>query len=420
MEEPVQYPPPEEGHLLDFLIVLVKYSRSILLVSVAATVFTYLVLFVSPNQYTARTCILPPQTNASLAGNIVDSLGIVNSPASAGGLGYMGSMLGLKSPGDLYVGMMESDGICDRIIRRFNLRKVYKEDYIENVRRTLRSGADIKCEKEGLISIKVMDEDPVRAANLANAFAEELDNVMQEISRTEAKNYLVFLDHEKEKASLRLANAEEALRTFSEKSSVIQIDSQTKGMIEYIANLRATIDAKEVQKEILQKRATPRNYDMINLDTEIKGLKEKLRSAETQREYVGDVCLGTSKVPNLTLEYMRLFREAKFRENIYQLYGRLLELAHIDAVRNVGMIQYVNRATVPERRSNRRLMPSLLAGFVVFFMMIGLSFVRDYSEKIKTNEEDAQRLAIFLAYLQPYTQAFAKVKDFFKRKKSTD
>ena len=129
------------------------------------------------------------------------------------------------------------------------------------------------------------------------------------------------------KPVLPLPSAEEALRSFSEKTNVLQIDAQTKGMLEYIASLRANIDAKEVEVKVLQQQATPSNFDLIRLETEVRGLKDKLRAAETKMDpnCVGDVCLPTSKVPALGLEYLRLFRETKYQDNIYQLYCKLAE-----------------------------------------------------------------------------------------------
>jgi tyrosine-protein kinase Etk/Wzc len=422
MKDPVKPTLDEEIYLegdkrpLDYLIFLAKYSRSILWVSAAATILTYLILFILPNKYTAQACIMPPQENISMASTVLSNIGIVNSPTNTGQLGGLKSLIAMRTPSDIFAAMMESDGIYDRIIRRFNLSEVFKENILENLRKKLKKIAKIKASREGLIYIEVTDENPKQAAELANGFPEELDNLMVNISQTEAKNYVIFLEQERSKASINLTKAEEALRGFSEKSSVLQIDAQTKGMIEYIANLRANIDAKEVQMLILQKQATQRNYDTVRLETEIKGLKEKLRAAESQAECVGDVCIATSKVPALGLKYLRLYREAKYRETVYELYKKLLELAYIDAARNVGTIQYVHRATVPEKRSNKRASPSIIVGFVTFFLMIGISSVREYSEKVKANEEEAQQWAILQGYLQPYQQFLAKTKNFFKRK----
>ena len=187
-----------------------------------------------------------------------------------------------------------------------------------------------------MIAIEVTDKDPKRAAEMANAFAEELDKLLQGLAVQEAKSRLAFLEKERLQTNQNLTKAENALRTFSEQNSVIQIDTQTRGVLEYIARLRAEIDAKEVRVQVMRQQATPYNYDVVRLETEIKGLRDKLASAEKQYDQAcaGDVCLTTAKVPALGLEYMRLYREVKFQDALYQLYTKMVELARLDMVKD--------------------------------------------------------------------------------------
>ena len=183
------------------------------------------------------------------------------------------------------------------------------------------------------------------------------------MAHQEASERLAFLEKERVQATNNLAKAEEALRTFSEKNSVLQIDAQTRGAIEYIAKLRGEIDAKEVQIQVLRQQATPFNYDVVRLETESKGLKEKLRTAETQYgDCVSNVCLPSSKAPAIGLEYLRLFREAKFQESLYLLYVKLVETARMDMARNFAVIQVLDPGIPPQKKSNKRLFPALLAG----------------------------------------------------------
>jgi len=115
-----------------------------------------------------------------------------------------------------------------------------------------------------------------------------------------------------------------------------------------------------VQIQVLRQQATPSNYDVIRLETELKGLKDKLRTSEAQWDQVcaGDVCLPSSKVPALGLEYIRLYREAKFQEGLYQLFTKMAEIARLDMVKDVTVIQVLDRAKPPERRSNKRVIPT--------------------------------------------------------------
>ncbi len=417
-----------EIQLLDYLIVLAKHSRMIISSSALVTVLTYLILFSLPNKYTSTARLLPPQQNLSLSGQILDSLGItsVSGGAATGGLGGMAaSMLGLKTPADLYVGILTDDAISDRIIDRFKLREYYSSSWfpikapIEDIRKKLKKRAEITAGKDGLIVIEVTDEDPRRAAEMANAFTSELDDLLREMARKEAKSYLAFLEKEREQTNKNLAMAEEALRGFSEQTSVLQIDAQTRGMLEYIASLRATIDAKEVQIKVLRQQASPSNYDVMLLETELKGLKEKLRDIDIQTNHnsAGETCLTTSKVPSLGLEYFRIVREAKYQEVIYQMYSKLVELARMDAARNISVIQSVGQAIPAEKRSNRRLLPSILAGFGTGFLMILWAFVLEWKQQIESRESE-DRLDLLQEYLQPYKQGFSTLKNLLRFRKN--
>jgi tyrosine-protein kinase Etk/Wzc len=407
MAEPGSAPlPEEEMHLVDYLLVLAKYSRMIMVTSLTVTVAAYSFFFLHPNRYTATARLLPPQQNLTLSAQLLESLGGSFTPGtmgSAGSSSAVSGLLGLRSPSDLYVGMIKSDTVCDGIIERFHLCKLYRTRSLEDARKKLRQNARVSTSrKEGLIIIAATDTAPRRAADLANAFGGELDKLLKRLVVQEAQDRLAFLEKERRQASLNLIRAEEALRTFSEQNSVVQIDTQTRGMLEYIARLRAQIDSKEVQKQVLCQQATPLNYDVVRLETELKGLKEKLRAAETQwdQSCVGDVCLPTVKTPGLGLEYLRLFREAKFQEGLYQLFTKMAEIARLDMAKNVAVVQFLDRALPPGRRSNQRLKPALLAGLVTFILMVFAAFGRERWQRARA--EKPQSFTQLSHYLAPW------------------
>jgi tyrosine-protein kinase Etk/Wzc len=412
MNRPVNHTSPNDAEvpLLDYLIVLAKYSRMIIIASVAVTVAAYLILFILPNKYTATARLLPPQENLTMSAQLLDSLGGRVSPgAGPGGPGgSMGGMaaglLGLRSAGDLYVAIATSNTALDHIITRFHLKKFYDAKYLEDARKLLRQNAKINLnKKDGVIVVEVTATSPKLAAEIANAFTEELDRLLQGFAVQEAKGRLAFLEQERLQTGQNLVKAEESLRSFSEKNSVLQLDTQTKGAIEYIARLRAEIDSKEISIQVLRQQATPLNYDVVRMETEIKGLKEKLHAAESQWENcVSDVCLPTSKAPTLGLEYLRLFREAKFQESLYQLFNKMVEIARLDMVRNVAVVQVLDPANPPERRSNKRLMPALVCGMITFLVMIFVAFGMEYRQNMEHSDEDLQRLAVLTGYLRPW------------------
>jgi tyrosine-protein kinase Etk/Wzc len=245
---------------------------------------------------------------------------------------------------------------------------------------------------------------------MANAFADELDKLLQGLATQEARGRLAFLEKERDQANQNLTKAENALRSFSEQHNVIQIDTQTRGVLEYTARLRAEIDAKEVQIQVMRQHATRFNYDMVKLETEVKGLKDKLKMAEKQYDptCVDDVCLTTDKVPALGLEYLRLYREVKFQNALYQLYSKVVELARMDMVKDFSVVQVVDQGLPPEERSNKRLLPALLAGFATGFMMVFFAFILEFWQKAEANEENSRRLRALRNNLQQWVHPFRR------------
>lgn len=411
--------PDDEVNLLDYLIVLAKHSRMIIFVSVAVTILTYGYLFCKPNTYTAKALLLPPKQNLTLSGQLLDSLGGRVSPGAGGAGGLASSLLGLKSSGVMYVAIMHSDPVLNHIITRFHLMELYKTKYLEDARKALSKGAKITHDKkDDIITIEVTGTNSKLAAEMANAFIEELERLLQSLAVQEAKERLAFLEKERLRASQNMTKAEEAVRHFSEQNSVLQIDTQTRGAIEYIARLRADIDAKEVSMQVLRERATPLNYEVVRVEAEIKGLKEKLRGAESQMaNCVSDVCLPTSKTPGLAMEYLNLFREAKFQEGLYQLYSKLVEVAHLDMVRDVAVVQVLAPAMPPDKKSNKRALPAMMGGILAFFMMSVVAFGREHMQKMQNSEDDMQRLSVLKNYLKPWRNILTRMKNLFCFKK---
>jgi len=405
----------DELHMLDYVITLAKYSRMIIFSSLAATVLAFLIAFILPNKYTATGRILSPQQNYTLSGQILDMLGGGNSSGASSSSMAMGGMAALlgKTPGDFYVAMLKSNTVLDNVISRFNLMALYKAKNIENARDILLKNTEIKVAKESdIIVISFTNNNPRLSAEIANAFIEELDKLLQGISIQEAKSRLVFLEKERLQTSQNLTKAEESLRLFSEKNNVLQIDTQTRGALEYIARLRAEIDAKEVSIKVLRQQATPFNYDVVRLETEVAGLKEKLHTAEVQQaNCYSNVCIPTDKAPSLGLEYFRLFRDFKYQDGLYQLLSKLVEIARMDMVRNILVVRVVDTAKKPSRKSNSRLIPGLIFGIITIMLMIVVAFILEHAEHLQ--KDDIYRFSLIKHYLHPWESMFIKIKNVF-------
>src|SRR5450759_3657918 len=191
----VQQPtsPDDEINLLDLLIVLAKHKKMIMLVTFAAALVAIGISLLMPNIYTGTSKILPPQSSQSSSVNAI-------MLAQLGGLtGAAGAALGLKDPNALYLAMLKSRNIMEKIVRHFDLQTVYEEKTMTDALKELEKESTITSGKDGIIIVEVDDKDPQRAANLANAYIEELNKLMQTFALTVSQRkclhqFIEFLD----------------------------------------------------------------------------------------------------------------------------------------------------------------------------------------------------------------------------------
>ncbi len=345
----------DEGsvNLLDLALVLAAHKRFILLCGFLAAVVTAIVVLIIPIMFTATTTMLPPQRENS-ASALLGQLGGLASLAGGGGGGLSGA-LGLKNPADLYIGLLQSETVADGIIDRFHLMRVYKAKRVSDVRAALKSATKIVAEKSSLISISVKDHDPQRAAAIANAYIEELHGLMSHLSVTEAAQRRVFFHQQLEVEKNGLADAEVALEKTEQTTGIIQPQGQAQAVIATIMSLRAQISANEVELVALRTSATDQNSQVITLQSQIAGLRAQLADFEKGHPgaaaVAGNVLTPTSQVPAASLEYIRKMRDVRYHETLYEFMARQYEMARVDEAKQSQMIQVVDPALVPDRRS---------------------------------------------------------------------
>ena len=207
--------------LLDTALVLASRKKFILKTALIFTILTLIFVFVIPVDYTSKAAIMPPQKQNS-ASALLGELGGL-AALSGGGLGGSAAgMLGLKKPGDLYIGLLQSETIQDAIVRQFDLMHVYRDKRLSDARKDLKSNSKIRSEKSSLISIAVEDHSPTRAAAIANAYISQLHELMSHLAISDAAQRRIFFEQEVNEEKKRLADAEEALVRTEQKTGIIQ------------------------------------------------------------------------------------------------------------------------------------------------------------------------------------------------------
>jgi len=385
----------DEIGLLDLALVLAKHKALVLGLPFGAAVVAAIVSLLMTPVYTGIARVLPPQQSQSTAAALLGNLGAV--------AGIAGGSLGIKNPHDLYAGMLKSRSVADRLIERFKLREAYDADTADDARKALEKRTHITVGKDGIIVIEAEDEDPKQAAAMANAYVEELDRLNDTLAVTEASQRRLFFEKQLRLAKDGLADAEVSLRKTQEKTGLIKLDEQGKAIIEAVAGLRAQIAVREVQLGAAMRTfATESNPDYVRMREELSGMRAQLARLEKSAPGgEGGILVPTGKVPEAGLEYVRRLREVKYGEAMFELIARQYELARLDEAKNSSIIQSLDRAVPPERRTSpKRALITVLTAVVALLVAVLAAFVREAMEKTRRDPEGAQRLDLLRAYLR--------------------
>ena len=385
----------DEINLLDLAIVILKRKRFIIKFTLIVAVITALISLILPSIYRAETKMLPPQTSSStgMAAQLLSQLG--------GAAGALGGIAPIKTSGALFTELLKSNSVLDRVIDRFDLIKLYKTKTRENARNLLLKSLKAEEDKKsGLISVKFEDKDPKRAAQIANAFIEELKNVNKGLAVSEASQRRLFFEEQLQDVKVSLAKAEEDMKTFQEKTGVLQAEAQAKAVIENIALLRAQIAAKEVELRVLKTYTTQNNPDLYKAEEGLKAMRAELAKLETKGGGGHNPLMPTGRMPSVGTEYLRKLRELKFNETLYELLLKQYELAKLDEARDATVIQVVDKAEPPEKRYKpKRRQMVMIATVCAFFVSIFAAFLMEFMEKTKSNPENYERIENIKKYL---------------------
>lgn len=381
------------GELLDYLITLARHKLAVIgFPFVAAAVAAGVSMIMTPI-FTGSARVLPPQQTQGAAAMLLGQLGSAGST--------LGGMAGMKSPGEMYVGMLRSRTIGDRLIERFKLGERYRSESMTDTRQALARVTGLALGKDGIISIDVEDRDPQMAADLANGYVEELERMSDGLALSEASQRRLFLERQLKQAKDNLADAEVKMRKIQERTGLIQLEEQGKAVIEAVATVRAQVAAKEVQINAARTFATEQNPDIIRARQELAGLREQLRRLERDsRTSDASVIVPTGKVPEAGLDFVRGLREVKYNETVFELLAKQFELAKLDEAKDATLIQVIDRAIPPDRRSSpKRGLIVMVTFFVAMLFGAAWAFMQEARRRASADPETAERVRELRSHL---------------------
>jgi tyrosine-protein kinase Etk/Wzc len=367
----------EEISLLDLLQVVVDNLRLLIIGPLLAGLLALGITFAVAPTFTATTKFMPPQQQQSGAAAMLAGLGALGGLAGAAG--------GIKNPADQYVAFVQSRSVQDALIDRFKLVERYEADFKQDARKELEANVQIASGKDGLITIDASDKDPAFAAALANAHIEELGKLLNRLAITEAQQRRVFFENQLTNAKDKLTKAEQALKASGLNSSALK--SSPAAAVEGLAKLKATITAQEIKVASMRGYLSESAPDFKQARTELAAMRAQMSRAEKE----DPPSAGDS-------DYIAKFRDYKYFETLFELFSKQFEMAKVDEAREGAIIQVIDVAQAPERKSKpKKGLITLVTVLAFAFLLLLFVFIRQAWRNASSDPETAKRLTAIKA-----------------------
>jgi uncharacterized protein involved in exopolysaccharide biosynthesis len=358
--------------LLDIALVVAQHLRLLILGPLLAGSLALGISFLIKPTFTATTILLMPQQQQSGAMAALQSLGAL--------AGVAGAATGLKNPADQFVSLIESTSIADRLIDRFKLMDVYESEMRMDARKTLDKQTNVSAgKKDNLITITVDDTDPQRAANIANGYVDELRRLTSDLALTEAQQRRKFFEAQLGSTKSKLAEAQKTLQSSGINQGALRADP-TSAAVEY-AQMKAEVTAAEVKLQSMRNYLTEASPELKMALGNLTALRTQLAKAEA-----ADTSSGNN-------DYLSKLREFKYQEALFEFFSKQYEMAKVDEGREGMLIQVVDAAQPPERKSKpKKALIALLTAFGTGFLLIAFVLLRQMTRNSRQSPAVAAKL----------------------------
>jgi uncharacterized protein involved in exopolysaccharide biosynthesis len=350
----------ERISLLPYLQILWRGRRFLSRAVLSAFLASALIAVLIPNRYHALSRLMPPDTQSSSGLGLLAAMAgkaTTGSGVSGFGGGIASDLLGVKSSGALFVGIVGSQTVQDRVIRDFDLQRVYRDSKIEDARKDLAEHTDVSEDrKSGIITIGATDRDPKRAAGMAHAYVDELDRLVAQVSTSSARRERIFLEERLKTVKSELDATAKNFSNFASKNTAIDIPAQGKAMVEAAANLQGRLIAAQAELSGLQQIYTKNNVRVRAAEARVNELQQKLTEIgggdiEGDSKDASALYPSIRRLPILGVTYADLFLQTKIQATVYELLTQQYETAKVQEAKEIPSVKVLDVAVVPTKKS---------------------------------------------------------------------
>ncbi|WP_374316798.1 Wzz/FepE/Etk N-terminal domain-containing protein [Aquabacterium sp.] len=361
--------------LLDLLLVIKNNIKLLLVGPLSIGIVALGCSFLITPTYTATTTFLPPQQQQSSAAAMLQGLGALGSLA--------GAAAGIKNATDQYVSFAKSRSVQEALVKQFDLKSRYKADFTDDALKTLAGNAKVTAGKDGLISIDVDDTDPVFAAKLANAHIEQLNKLLDRLAVTDAQQRRMFYERQLANVQTKLKQAQSDLQRSGIKEGALR--AEPRAAAEAYAALKAQVTAAEVALQSMRAYLTDQSPELRAAQANLGALRSQLSKAEAANNAAADD------------DYIAKYRDFKYQETLFEMFAKQFELAKLDEAKEGALIQVVDEAQPPERKSKpMKALIAVLATLISGFFLLIYVFIKESWRKTIQSGRNAEKMELLL------------------------
>ncbi|MEM3509364.1 MAG: GNVR domain-containing protein [Nitrososphaerota archaeon] len=387
----------EELTILDLIEYFLKNKETIIKFTFYGFIISLIISLVLPKTYLSKGIILPSIINQSSSSQLAIQISALT--------GTSPSIFGIKDPLSLYEDFLKTNFVIDYVIEKNNLEKRYPKKEKEDIRKAVKKSIYTKQNKKsGTIEIGYFDKNPKLAYDITISLIEGLKKLNNKLAITDASQRRLFYEEQLKSIRETLIELENKLQNFQLKTGSVKIDEEAKSQIEQASQLKAKISAKEIELKILSSYATKNSPEYKQLSDEINALKEQLAKIQNKLPVEDNSIASVKLYSKYGIEFIRLTREYKFNETLYEMLLKQYELAKLDESKDISLIQIVDEPEIPTQKEKpKRIIIVLVSTFIAFifsfiFVLIKTTFQNE-QEKLKKIKEELMQIKYFVINL---------------------
>lgn len=341
------------------LLRLSRYRAALLFVPALASAAALGSAALAPDEYTAMARLLPPRTNTATATSMLSQIGGTETLGA--------SALTLKSPSELYASLFLSRSVQDAVIVRFELAERLGDNDMDSLRQFLVAHTHVEVREDGIIELKYVDDDPVKAAMIVNGMIDAVYLKAQQLSKMEADNRLAFYDQIIGETRARLVSAEAALRALESDTGYTRLKGQEEASSLTAAELESTLMARRTQLSRMLTVATEAHPAVRRMRAEIDALQASRRAIGKGHE--PGVVMQVGTFPDLQAQIEPARRELQIQTEVLEYLTKARQLSRVDEKRDLSNVQVLDAAVPPTQKSGPRAMRNLILSVAIAFML---------------------------------------------------